>query len=449
MQSPAIGVEEASDIQAQVGRILSDLGRPEPPLSLLAVRELLKLDLGYYSSSDTTLVDDVVHTIRMAGLGLIRNPNSSVERHQGTKALRALGATTAPNPHRPGRAVSAAPLDGGSRNRPQPDSMAPGVSPRRRCPHTRPELPRYHRGRGQLRSGSAPFPWRRLSARRCRSPVHNSQCPGFGEAIRQFARLYLVACGGGTRHPPSIVRIGQRASKAQKNSPERRRSSSEALHHVAGLPEGIFLDDRRASLLRPPSTHHLVQQRTGHGCGSEFAGRERRGATLSRGELLYRPRRPHAWHGHLMPRAGRRLGAPAARERQPAACHALPSRARRGPARIYRGGLDGGAVSDQLGSPGDMLSGQPIGQADAWPMVRRHALAAGIAAPIGCHTFRATGITVICSTAARSNTPRPWGAREPADNQALRPHPRGVFANRFSCSLLSPPSPTKVRSYML
>ena len=33
-------------------------------------------------------------------------------------------------------------------------------------------------------------------------------------------------------------------------------------------------------------------------------------------------------------------------------------------------------------------------QADAWRMVRRRAAAAGIMAPIGCHTFRATGITV-------------------------------------------------------
>jgi site-specific recombinase XerD len=45
------------------------------------------------------------------------------------------------------------------------------------------------------------------------------------------------------------------------------------------------------------------------------------------------------------------------------------------------------------GRRGDVLSEQPMGQADAWRMVRRRAAAAGIAAPIGCHTFRATGIT--------------------------------------------------------
>jgi len=45
------------------------------------------------------------------------------------------------------------------------------------------------------------------------------------------------------------------------------------------------------------------------------------------------------------------------------------------------------------GRRGDALSGQSMGQADAWRMIRRRAAAAGIVAPIGCHTFRATGIT--------------------------------------------------------
>jgi integrase len=42
---------------------------------------------------------------------------------------------------------------------------------------------------------------------------------------------------------------------------------------------------------------------------------------------------------------------------------------------------------------GDSLSENPMGQADAWRMLRRRAAAAGIRTPIGCHSFRATGIT--------------------------------------------------------
>jgi site-specific recombinase XerD len=40
-----------------------------------------------------------------------------------------------------------------------------------------------------------------------------------------------------------------------------------------------------------------------------------------------------------------------------------------------------------------VLAERPMDQADAWCMIRRRALAAGIAAPIGNHTMRATGIT--------------------------------------------------------
>ena len=45
------------------------------------------------------------------------------------------------------------------------------------------------------------------------------------------------------------------------------------------------------------------------------------------------------------------------------------------------------------GHNGKVLSDNPMTQADAWRMIRRHAVAAGIAEAIGCHTFRATGIT--------------------------------------------------------
>jgi len=38
-----------------------------------------------------------------------------------------------------------------------------------------------------------------------------------------------------------------------------------------------------------------------------------------------------------------------------------------------------------------------MSQPDAWRMIRRRAAAAGIAAEIGCHTFRAIGITAYLS----------------------------------------------------
>src|SRR4051812_22769172 len=40
------------------------------------------------------------------------------------------------------------------------------------------------------------------------------------------------------------------------------------------------------------------------------------------------------------------------------------------------------------------LTAKPLRSADAWAMVRRRAKAAGIATAAGCHSFRASGITI-------------------------------------------------------
>jgi hypothetical protein len=60
------------------------------------------------------------------------------------------------------------------------------------------------------------------------------------------------------------------------------------------------------------------------------------------------------------------------------------------------------------GHKADTLSEHPMNQYAAWLMIRRRAAAAGITAPIGCHTFRATGSPPISPMAARSSTRRKW-----------------------------------------
>jgi Phage integrase family len=61
------------------------------------------------------------------------------------------------------------------------------------------------------------------------------------------------------------------------------------------------------------------------------------------------------------------------------------------------------------------LSEQPMTQPDAWRMIRRRAVAAGIHAPIGNHSFRATGITAYLSNG---------GALEHAQEIAAHESPR-------------------------
>jgi integrase len=62
-----------------------------------------------------------------------------------------------------------------------------------------------------------------------------------------------------------------------------------------------------------------------------------------------------------------------------------------------------------------VLTEQPMDQADAWRMIRRRAVAAGIMAPIGNHTFRATGITAYLGNG---------GALEHAQSMAAHESPR-------------------------
>uniref|UniRef100_A0A8J4M6B6 Integrase n=1 Tax=Acidicaldus sp. TaxID=1872105 RepID=A0A8J4M6B6_9PROT len=67
------------------------------------------------------------------------------------------------------------------------------------------------------------------------------------------------------------------------------------------------------------------------------------------------------------------------------------------------------------GHSGSVLSVQPMTQPDAWRMIRRRAAAAGILAPIGNHTFRATGITAYLANG---------GALEHAQAMAAHESPR-------------------------
>jgi integrase len=67
------------------------------------------------------------------------------------------------------------------------------------------------------------------------------------------------------------------------------------------------------------------------------------------------------------------------------------------------------------GHNGSSLSNKPMSQPDAWRMIRRRAAAAGIEAEIGCHTFRATGITAYLANG---------GALEHAQEMAAHESPR-------------------------
>ncbi len=74
MVNEGIGEYEAEDIRKIVARILHDLGNPEPPLNLAQVRALLNLNIGYYSTANTTLLQDVAARMKVAGKQVLQRP---------------------------------------------------------------------------------------------------------------------------------------------------------------------------------------------------------------------------------------------------------------------------------------------------------------------------------------------------------------------------------------
>jgi len=79
MKNPAVGVREADDLRKQVQKVLRGLGNPEPPLDLRDVRELLKLDLRYYSSADDGFLLETVSRLKIAGKQILQRPTLLLE----------------------------------------------------------------------------------------------------------------------------------------------------------------------------------------------------------------------------------------------------------------------------------------------------------------------------------------------------------------------------------
>lgn len=74
MKSIHLDPYSAADIDAQVLKILRDLGNPEPPLNLEHVRELLRLAKDYYSAADDGFFKRWIHSLKMAGKQIAERP---------------------------------------------------------------------------------------------------------------------------------------------------------------------------------------------------------------------------------------------------------------------------------------------------------------------------------------------------------------------------------------
>lgn len=64
-ESVVVDTGSQQAIRSQVARVLRDVGAKNPPVSLENVRQVLDLDLRYYSISDTGLLSEVAHQARL------------------------------------------------------------------------------------------------------------------------------------------------------------------------------------------------------------------------------------------------------------------------------------------------------------------------------------------------------------------------------------------------
>jgi hypothetical protein len=88
-KSLIISPRTANDIDQRVDRVLRGLGNPEPPLRMEDVRELLKLDLQFYSASTPGLVDEVVSRMKVGAKQVLKRPTLLFEAIS-KMSLRAL-----------------------------------------------------------------------------------------------------------------------------------------------------------------------------------------------------------------------------------------------------------------------------------------------------------------------------------------------------------------------
>ncbi len=74
MKPPQVGQHEQRDIKTQVDKVLRGLGNPEPPLVMEDVLNLLRLDRQYYSSSNDSVLREVVSKLWIGAQQVLQRP---------------------------------------------------------------------------------------------------------------------------------------------------------------------------------------------------------------------------------------------------------------------------------------------------------------------------------------------------------------------------------------
>ena len=79
LRNVILSAATAADINIRIDKVLKGLGNPEPPLRLEDVRELLRLDRGYYSTADDSFLQEMISKLKVAGVQVLERPNLLLE----------------------------------------------------------------------------------------------------------------------------------------------------------------------------------------------------------------------------------------------------------------------------------------------------------------------------------------------------------------------------------
>ncbi len=99
---------------------------------------------------------------------------------------------------------------------------------------------------------------------------------------------------------------------------------------------------------------------------------------------------------------------------------------------IVAAGLQSGQpLFQSVNSLGTAVTGRALNRYNAWAAIRKRAKAAGFLTPVGCHTWRATGITIYLENDGRlEHAQQMAGHESSANNQTLRPDQGRNYAER-------------------
>jgi Zn-dependent peptidase ImmA (M78 family) len=74
VKNPQLRPRTTADIETQVTKVLRGIGNPAPPIDLRVVRDLLKLDKEYYSTTDDGILRETISKLKIAGLQVLKRP---------------------------------------------------------------------------------------------------------------------------------------------------------------------------------------------------------------------------------------------------------------------------------------------------------------------------------------------------------------------------------------